>query len=74
MPVAPALGTAVGTVEGCRAVFHVAVVGYGVVATVGDVVAYGVGPGTGRSDQPLLTLPTEGSWDSGGGDTYCRRS
>ena len=71
MPVAPALGTAVGTVEGCRAVFHVAVVGYGVVATVGDVVAYGVGPGTGRSDQSLLT---EGAWNSGGGDTYCRRS
>ena len=46
MPVAPALGTAVGTVEGCRAVFHVAVVGYGVVATVGEVVANGDGPGT----------------------------
>ena len=46
MPFVPAVGTAVGTVEGCSAVFHVAVVGQGVVATVGDVVAYGVGPGT----------------------------
>ena len=46
MPFVPTVGTAVGTVEGCSAVFHVAVVGQGVVATVGDVVAYGVGPGT----------------------------
>ena len=35
----PPPGTAVGTVEGWRAVFHVAVVGQGVVVTVGDVVA-----------------------------------
>ena len=42
---APA-GGVVGTVEGWRAVFQVAVVGQAVVATVGDVVAYGVGPGT----------------------------
>ena len=36
---APPPGTWVGTVEGWRAVFQVAVVGQGVVATVGDVVA-----------------------------------
>ena len=41
-------GTAVGTVEGWRAVFHVAVVGHAVVATVGDVLSYGLGPGTRR--------------------------
>ena len=48
MPLVPAVGTEVGTVEGCSAVFQVAVVGQAVVATVGDVVAYGLGPGTGR--------------------------
>lgn len=36
---AHAVGTAVGTVEGWSAVFQVAVVGHGVVATVGEVVA-----------------------------------
>lgn len=36
---------AVGTVFGWFAVFQVAVVGHGVLATVGDVVPYGEGPG-----------------------------
>lgn len=36
---------AVGTVDGCSEVFQVAVVGQAVVATVGEVVPYGVGPG-----------------------------
>lgn len=36
----------VGTAEGWPAVFHVAVVGYGVAATVGEADAYGEGPGT----------------------------
>lgn len=39
-------GIVVGTVEGCRTVFQVAVVGQAVVATTGDAVSYGVGPGT----------------------------
>jgi len=38
-------GTTVGIVDGCRAVFQVAVVGYAVAAMVGTVVPYGVGPG-----------------------------
>jgi hypothetical protein len=32
-------GMAVGTVEGCWAVFQVAVVGYGVLATVGEALS-----------------------------------
>lgn len=44
LPALPA--GAVGTVLGCWAVFQVAAVGHAVVATVGDVVPYGVGPGT----------------------------
>lgn len=39
-------GTTVGTVLGWLAVFQVAVVGQAVVAMVGEVVPYGVGPGT----------------------------
>ena len=46
IPGVPGAGTTVGTAVGCCAVFHVAVVGYGVVATVGEVVANGDGPGT----------------------------
>jgi len=41
----PPPGTTVGTVLGCKAVFQVAVVGQSVVAIVGTVVPYGVGPG-----------------------------
>lgn len=48
MPVAPGAGTVVGTVVGCRAVFHVAVVGHAVLATAGEGTLYAVGPGTVR--------------------------
>ena len=41
----PVVSGVAGTVDGWEAVFQVAVVGYAVVATVGDVVPYGVGPG-----------------------------
>lgn len=41
----PPAGCVVGTVEGCRAVFQVAVAGQAVVATAGDAVPYGLGPG-----------------------------
>ena len=44
----PPPGTTVGTVEGCWAVFQVAVVGQGVVATAGEARPYAVGPGTMR--------------------------
>lgn len=46
VPVGAPPGTTVGIVDGCRAVFQVAVVGYAVVAMVGTGVPYGVGPGT----------------------------
>lgn len=41
----PPAGCVVGTVEGWRAVFQVAVAGQAVVATAGDAVPYGLGPG-----------------------------
>lgn len=41
----PPAGCVVGTVEGCRAVFQVAVAGQAVVATAGEAVPYGLGPG-----------------------------
>lgn len=47
------VGTTVGTVDGWRAVSHVAVVGQGVAATVGEVVAYGEGPGTTASNEQV---------------------
>lgn len=48
----PALppGQTLGKTDGSVAVFHVAVVGYAVVAIVGTVVPYGVGPGTEEDD------------------------
>jgi len=43
--VALAGGSVVNVAVGCRAVFHVAVVGYAVDATAGDADSYGSGPG-----------------------------
>jgi len=45
VPVGWEPGKAVGTVEGCWAVFQVAVAGHGVFATVAAGVPYGAGPG-----------------------------
>lgn len=49
-------GTVVGTVEGWRAVFQVAVVGQAVVATEGEGKRYGLGPGTGVELIPVRVL------------------
>lgn len=63
-----AVGTTVGTVEGWRAVFQVAVVGQGVVATAGEVVAYGLGPGTRKQSSEKIDVNHAST------PTYCRRS
>lgn len=52
--VEPPPGQVCGAVEGCPAVFHVAVVGHLVVATEGDVLSYGSGPGTNRQKNPSI--------------------
>lgn len=49
-------GAVVGTVAGCPAVFQVAVVGHAVVATAGEVVPKGEGPGTMRRKYHVSSL------------------